>query len=676
MNEKCPSCGNYVEGKRLQSYTKKVTKTGVKSIVNGAASVGAASTGAAIGTAICPGVGTLVGAGAGFVASAMFHTAVNDGIDKVVDVAEENLLNIVYEFTCPKCGCRWTSKGNASSSSNNKKISASHCSPTNIHNKFDWYSKFFQDYECYKDDRGNILSTKESVKEFIDELYGNMQDCKDKEIRGHYYFLFSFICLQYSMTNWSDNLFEYAWSNIKLALSNDDNDEYKLLSTIISIAKIDIIESSSISILNNLNIDIDAIQTELINNEYWKFAFENVLFNKICIDFFPFYNETGDHLNLLKVLFAYDFKDIGYKIAVYNKISQVYKNMGDYSKQYEYTKAAVELADFEKEFDNENFDHFSWLDALENLGICYEEGRGVEKNPTKAFEIFMRCAKLGSGIAMSACGEMYENGEGVEQNLSMALDRYNRALALGYEKAEENLKRVLEKLGIEKQYSGPYIPQKEEFYMDVEDVFVLTDRGVVITGQVKTGCINIGDRIILINKHNNYYKVCQIAGIEMLRKLLDCAEFGDNVGILLKGVDNCDEIKRGTFVTYFDETKVADVSKSSFLSEQNEYTADEMAYLDELKACLEEDGEISSKERRLLERYREKLGISAERAKELEVSLSAPQLTEDELEYLEEYKACLEEDGEISAKERRLLNRLREKLGITEERAEELEKLS
>ena len=99
----------------------------------------------------------------------------------------------------------------------------------------------------------------------------------------------------------------------------------------------------------------------------------------------------------------------------------------------------------------------------------------------------------------------------------------------------------------------------------------------------------------------------------------------------------------------------------------------EKEYLEEVKMCLEEDNEISSRERRLLDRLRTKLNISEERAKELEESLKAPQLTEDEQEYLEEYKLCLEEDGEISSKERRLLDRLRDKLGISVERAKELE---
>ena len=102
---------------------------------------------------------------------------------------------------------------------------------------------------------------------------------------------------------------------------------------------------------------------------------------------------------------------------------------------------------------------------------------------------------------------------------------------------------------------------------------------------------------------------------------------------------------------------------------------EEVEYILEVKACLEEGGEISKTEHRLLEKLRIKLGISEDRADELEASLNEPQLTEEEMEYLEEYKECLDEGGTISSSERRLLNRLRSKLGISEERAEELEKL-
>ena len=113
---------------------------------------------------------------------------------------------------------------------------------------------------------------------------------------------------------------------------------------------------------------------------------------------------------------------------------------------------------------------------------------------------------------------------------------------------------------------------------------------------------------------------------------------------------------------------IIDAKRTDGLSEA------EQEYLDELKACLEDDAEISPRERRLLERLRTNLGISDVRAAELEASLSQPVLTEAEKEYLSEYQECAT-DGIISDKERRLLDKLRNVLGISEERAKKLESI-
>ena len=99
-------------------------------------------------------------------------------------------------------------------------------------------------------------------------------------------------------------------------------------------------------------------------------------------------------------------------------------------------------------------------------------------------------------------------------------------------------------------------------------------------------------------------------------------------------------------------------------------TAEEQEYLEEIRACLDNDGEITSRERRLLDRLRKSLGITEARAKELEASVNS--MSDEEKEYQEELKACLE-DGTISDRERRLLDRLRKSLGISEERAMAIE---
>ncbi|MFO7827825.1 MAG: elongation factor Tu [Bacteroidales bacterium] len=91
----------------------------------------------------------------------------------------------------------------------------------------------------------------------------------------------------------------------------------------------------------------------------------------------------------------------------------------------------------------------------------------------------------------------------------------------------------------------PVPPRDKEkpFVMPVEDVFSITGRGTVATGRIETGVVNTGDEIALIGLGAEARKtVC--TGVEMFRKILDTGEAGDNVGLLLRGVDK-KEIKRG-----------------------------------------------------------------------------------------------------------------------------------
>lgn len=102
-------------------------------------------------------------------------------------------------------------------------------------------------------------------------------------------------------------------------------------------------------------------------------------------------------------------------------------------------------------------------------------------------------------------------------------------------------------------------------------------------------------------------------------------------------------------------------------------TPNEEKYKEEVLFCLEDDGEISSEERIILERKRNRFGITEERALAIE-KMCAPSLTEAEQEYVDIYKELCA-DGEITERKRRLLNRERESLGISEQRCVELEAL-
>ena len=96
-----------------------------------------------------------------------------------------------------------------------------------------------------------------------------------------------------------------------------------------------------------------------------------------------------------------------------------------------------------------------------------------------------------------------------------------------------------------------YIPDPvrdvdKPFLMPVEDVFTITGRGTVATGRVERGTLKLNDEVELVGIKEETKKTV-VTGIEMFRKLLDQAEAGDNVGLLLRGVDRTD-IERGQVI--------------------------------------------------------------------------------------------------------------------------------
>ena len=94
----------------------------------------------------------------------------------------------------------------------------------------------------------------------------------------------------------------------------------------------------------------------------------------------------------------------------------------------------------------------------------------------------------------------------------------------------------------------PIPPRDKErpFLMPVEDVFSITGRGTVATGRIETGVVNTGDEMNLIGLGAEGKKTA-VTGVEMFRKILDTGEAGDNVGLLLRGIDK-KEIKRGMVI--------------------------------------------------------------------------------------------------------------------------------
>jgi len=92
----------------------------------------------------------------------------------------------------------------------------------------------------------------------------------------------------------------------------------------------------------------------------------------------------------------------------------------------------------------------------------------------------------------------------------------------------------------------PVRDNEKPFLMPVEDVFTITGRGTVATGRIETGVANTGDPVEIIGMGADKL-TSTITGVEMFRKILDRGEAGDNVGLLLRGIDKAD-IRRGMVI--------------------------------------------------------------------------------------------------------------------------------
>ena len=119
-----------------------------------------------------------------------------------------------------------------------------------------------------------------------------------------------------------------------------------------------------------------------------------------------------------------------------------------------------------------------------------------------------------------------------------------RGSALGALNGEAQwVEKVNELMAIVDDYiPTPVRDTDKPFLMPVEDVFTITGRGTVATGRVERGQVKVGDNVEIVGIKDTLTSV--VTGVEMFRKLLDYAEAGDNIGVLLRGVSR-DQVERG-----------------------------------------------------------------------------------------------------------------------------------
>lgn len=219
--------------------------------------------------------------------------------------------------------------------------------------------------------------------------------------------------------------------------------------------------------------------------------------------------------------------------------------------------------------------------------------------------------------------------------------------------------------------------RKGDLIVDVSQFLYIKGTGIVILDTLQAD-VKVGEQVIVCTDDTEFDSV--VEGITMSFKMLDHGETGNKAGLMLKGVTALN-IRKGTKIYRKRETKRAenedveqcDEPTKQIIGEPKMLTPEEEKYKEEILFCLEDNSTITEDDRKYLERKRKKFGISEERANEIEQQ-TVPSLSGDEKEYLETYKE-LAASGVLSERAKRLLERERESLNISKERAAEIEKL-
>ena len=127
-----------------------------------------------------------------------------------------------------------------------------------------------------------------------------------------------------------------------------------------------------------------------------------------------------------------------------------------------------------------------------------------------------------------------DNAQIIRGSATKALDNEESDLGLG------SIQKLME--AVDSVVQEPVRDNEKPFLMSVEDVFSITGRGTVATGRIERGVVKVGEEIEIVGLGESKKTIC--TGVEMFRKELGQGQAGDNVGILIRGIDK-DEIQRG-----------------------------------------------------------------------------------------------------------------------------------
>ncbi|MCA0269350.1 MAG: elongation factor Tu [Bacteroidetes bacterium] len=146
----------------------------------------------------------------------------------------------------------------------------------------------------------------------------------------------------------------------------------------------------------------------------------------------------------------------------------------------------------------------------------------------------------------------------VEMEVRELLDKYDfpgddtpiiKGSALGALNGDPKWEATVEELmdAVDTWIPTPERAVDKPFLMPVEDVFSITGRGTVVTGRIERGIVKVGEAVEIIGMQEEGKLTSTVTGVEMFRKLLDQGQAGDNVGLLLRGIDK-EAVERGMVV--------------------------------------------------------------------------------------------------------------------------------
>lgn len=329
-----------------------------------------------------------------------------------------------------------------------------------------------------------------------------------------------------------------------------------------------------------------------------------------------------------------------------------------------------EMAQFSELLSKINDDKNSgrYSQALEKLNRFYSEGK------TKDFIYYYQryliaCAKNNSGSGSDSFGKMQIEFRECLKGMKQFENDDNREFI---EEAEEMLdavkvvytRNLVEDLIASSKYEEARRLVLSDFAdkISVQNQVMSRIDSIELVNEIDAGGVTCERLESMISRAEQSYN----AALESATDIQDKSKILDAVlPRIHRGKALLVQLKSDVIVEKNDSIKAVTGDK---------FTDAESEYLEEVKACLADDGVITERERRLLDRLAKSLGITEMRAQELEASCSCNNLTTEEQEYADEVKACLADDGVITERERRLLDRLRKSLGISESRAAELEK--